>query len=206
MESMLMAMSRRTSLLGLFVSVSLPVTALAHTGSTAHSFMAGALHPLGGLDHLLAMLAVGLLAGCNGGRLRWGLPLSFVMAMIAGAALGVSAVKVPLIEVGIALSLVAFGAALVWKQTLRASMLVVMTAAFALFHGHAHGTEMGADLSAASYGVGFILSTALLHAFGVLLAARMVRPGPQLTMIRWSGSAIAAVGVASLGVLLVAPL
>lgn len=199
-------MSRRTSLLGLFLCLWLPVAALAHTGDTAHSFLAGALHPLGGLDHLLAMLAVGLLAGCSGERLRWGLPVSFVMAMIVGAALGAGGVDAPLVEVGIALSLVAFGTALIWKQTFRAPVLVALTAGFALFHGHAHGTEMGADLSAASYGLGFVLSTALLHAFGVLLTARMVLPGPQLAMVRWSGSAIAAVGVASLGLLVLAPM
>ncbi|WP_116811525.1 HupE/UreJ family protein [Steroidobacter cummioxidans] len=199
-------MLRRTSLPGFFLCLSLPATALAHTGGAAHSFVAGALHPLSGLDHLLAMLAVGLLAGCSGGRLRWGLPASFVTAMIVGAALGAGGVNVPLIEVGIALSLVAFGAALVLKQTFRAPMLVAMTAGFALFHGHAHGTEMGADLSVASYGVGFVLATALLHAFGVLLTTRMLLPVQQPTLVRWSGSAIAAVGVASLGLMLAAPM
>lgn len=201
-----MAMLRRTSLPGLLLCLSLPATALAHTGVAAHSFLAGALHPLGGLDHLLAMLAVGLLAGCSGGRLRWGLPASFVMAMIVGAALGASGVSVPLIEAGIALSLVAFGAALVWKPAFRAPVLVAMTAGFALFHGHAHGTEMGADLSGALYGVGFILATALLHACGVLLTTRMLLPVRQPQLVRWSGSAIAAFGVASLGFVLLAPM
>lgn len=199
-------MSRRPSLLGLLLCLSLPATALAHTGGATHSFLAGALHPLSGLDHLLAMLAVGLLAGCSAGRLRWALPATFVTAMIVGAAIGASGIKVPLIEVGIALSLVAFGAALVLKQTFRAPILVAMAAGFALFHGHAHGTEMSADLSTALYGLGFILATALLHAFGVLLATRMLLPVPQPTLARWSGSAITAVGVASLGLLLVAPM
>jgi len=199
-------MLRRTSLLGLFSCLSLPATALAHTGGVTHSFLAGALHPLSGLDHLLAMLAVGLLAGCSTGRLRWGLPASFVTAMVVGAAIGVQGVDVPSVELGIALSLVAFGAALVWKQTLGAPMLVALTAGFALFHGHAHGTEMGVNLSAALYAVGFVLSTALLHTFGVLLATKMFAAGRQRTLVRWGGSAIAAVGVGSLGVLLVAPM
>jgi len=200
-------MLRRTSLPGLFLCLSLPATALAHTGGMTHSFLGGALHPLSGLDHLLAMLAVGLLAGCSAGRLRWGLPVSFVMAMIVGAAVGARGVGVPFVEMGIAASLVAFGAALVWKQTFRAPMLVALAAGFALFHGHAHGTEMGVDLSAASYGLGFVLSTALLHAFGVLLATRVwVAGSQQPTMVRWGGSAIAAVGVVSLGLLLVVPM
>lgn len=201
-----MTMLRRTSLLGLFLCLSLPATAVAHPGHAADSFLAGALHPLSGLDHLLAMLAVGLLAGRSHGRLRWGLPASFVMAMIIGAALGAGGIDVPLVEVGIALSLVAFGAALVWKQTLRAPMLVALTAGFALFHGHAHGTEMAADLSAASYGLGFVLATALLHAFGVLLATRLLLTDQQPRLARWGGAAIAAVGAVSLGSLLVVPM
>jgi urease accessory protein len=206
MEGMLVVMLRRTSLPGLLLCLSLPATALAHTGHATPSIVAGALHPLSGLDHLLAMLAVGLLAGCSAGRLRWGLPTSFVLAMVVGALIGASHVDVPFIELGIALSLVTFGAALVWKQTFGAPVLVAVTAGFALFHGHAHGTEMGADLSAASYGVGFVLATAALHAFGVVLAMRMVQSGQQLTLARWGGGAIAAVGVASLGVALVAPM
>ena len=199
-------MLRRTSLLGLFPCLSLPATALAHPGGMTHSFLAGALHPLGGLDHLFAMLAVGLLAGCSAGRVRWELPVSFVMAMVVGAAVGARGVGVPFVEVGIALSLVAFGAALVWKQTFRGPMLIALTAGFALCHGHAHGMEMGEDLSAASYAMGFILATALLHAFGVLLGTRMMLPASKPAMVRWSGSAIAAAGVVSLGLLLVVPM
>lgn len=201
-----MVMLRRTSLLGSFLCLSLPATALAHSGHATHSFLAGALHPLSGVDHLLAMLAVGLLAGCSAGRLWWALPASFVTAMIVGAMIGASGVEAPFIEMGIALSLVAFGAALVWKQTLRESMLAVMTAGFALFHGHAHGAEMGAELSATLYGVGFVLATAVLHAFGVLLATRMLLTDQQPTLVRWGGGAIAAAGIASLGLLLVVPI
>lgn len=197
-------MSRLLSSLGFFLCLSLPTAALAHTGVGAHSFVAGALHPLGGLDHLLAMLAVGLLAGCSDGRIRWWLPATFVMAMTGGAALGANGVAVPLTEVGIAFSLVIFGSALLLKQSLRATTLVVLTAGFALFHGHAHGTEMGVDLSAVPYALGFILATALLHAVGVLLTTK-ASPLPQATLLKWSGSAIAAAGIASLGVMLIVP-
>jgi urease accessory protein len=203
---MLVTMLRRTSLMGLFLCLSLPATAVAHPGHATHSFLAGALHPLSGLDHLLAMVAVGLLAGCSDGRLRWGLPATFVLAMIVGAVLGASGVGMPFVEVGIALSLVAFGAALVLNGAFRTPMLIVMTAGFALFHGHAHGTEMGADLSVASYGVGFVLATTVLHAFGVLLATRMLMADQQPTLVRWGGGAIAAVGAVSLGSLLILPM
>jgi urease accessory protein len=194
---MLASMSR----LFLLLCLALPVTVMAHTGGEAHSFVAGAMHPLSGLDHLLAMLAIGLLAGCASGRMRWWLPASFVAAMAMGAVLGASGVGVPLVEVGIALSLVVFGSALVLEQSLRAPALVALAAGFALFHGHAHGTEMGADLSAVPYALGFLLATALLHAVGVLLTTKTLLPLPQATLLKWSGSAIAAVGVVSLGVL-----
>lgn len=199
-------MLRRTSLLGLFVYLSAPTLALAHTGHPTHSFLAGALHPLSGMDHLLAMLAVGLLAGCSAGRLRWALPASFMAAMIVGAAIGASGVDVPFVEVAIALSLVSFGAALVWRQTSRAPLLLAVSSVFALFHGHAHGAEMEPALSAALYAAGFIVATALLHVCGVLLATAMTRRASQPMLARLSGSAIATVGVASLGVLVVAPM
>lgn len=220
MKGMLVLMSRILSSFGLLLILSLPGSAMAHTGGEAHSFIAGALHPLGGLDHLLAMLAVGLLAGYSGGNMRWWLPASFVTAMAVGAVLGMTGIDVPrmdmpgmdmpgldipLIEVGIAFSLIALGSALVTKQSLRAPTLVALTAVFALFHGHAHGTEMETDVSALPYALGFMLATALLHAIGILLTTRTVLPLPQAMLLKWSGSAIAAVGVVSLGVLLVVP-
>lgn len=189
------------SRLFLLPCLALSTTAMAHTGAEAHSFIAGALHPMTGWDHLLAMLAVGLLAGRGGGRMRWWMPASFVAAMAAGAVLGANGVSVPLVEVGIACSLIAFGSALISQRPLRAPMLV-LTAGFALFHGHAHGTEMGANFSAVSYAVGFLLATALLHAVGFLLTTQNLRPLQQAALLKWSGSAIAAVGMVSLGALL----
>jgi len=189
------------SRLFLLPCLALSTTAMAHTGSEAHGFIAGALHPMAGLDHLLAMVAVGLLAGRSGGRMRWWMPATFVAAMAAGAVLGANSVSVPLVEVGIACSLIAFGSALLSKQPLRAPALM-LTAGFALFHGHAHGTEMTADFSAVPYAVGFLLATALLHAVGLLLTTQSLRPLPQRALLQWSGSAVAAVGIVSLGVLL----
>lgn len=188
-------MSRSISSFGILLCLSLPVTAMAHPGAEAHNFIAGAMHPLSGLDHLLAMAAVGLLAGCSGGSMRWWLPASFVTAMVVGAGLGAIGVDLPFVEIGIACSLIAFGAALAFKQFLQPPTLIALTAAFALFHGHAHGTEMAGDLSAISYGLGFMLTTALLHAVGVLLTIKLQAP-----LLKWSGAGIAVVGVVSLGV------
>jgi urease accessory protein len=198
-------MSRPISSLALLSCLLLPAAVMAHPGGEVHSFVAGAAHPLSGLDHLLAMLAVGLLAGCSAAKMRWWLPASFVIAMAAGAGLGVIGADFAFIEVGIAFSLIAFGAALVLKHSLRALTPIALTAFFALFHGHAHGTEMGTNVSAMSYAVGFMLATALLHAIGILLATKPLLPLPQATLLRWSGSAIAAVGVVSLGALLIVP-
>lgn len=198
-------MSRPISSLAFILCLSLPAAALAHPGGEAHSFMAGAGHPLSGFDHLLAMLAVGLLAGHSGGTMRWLLPASFVTAMAAGAGLGASGADFAFIEIGIAFSLIAFGAVLALKQSLGAMTLIALTTGFALFHGHAHGTETGADVSGMSYALGFMLATALLHAIGVVLATKTLLPLPQTTLLKWSGSAIAAVGIVSLAVLLVVP-
>lgn len=180
----------------------LPGVVMAHVGGEGHSFVAGVVHPLGGVDHLLAMLAVGLLAGCAGGGMRWVLPAAFVTAMAMGAGLGANGIEAPFVEVAIACSLIAFGAALIARKSLSAPLLVACTAGFALFHGHAHGTEMSAGLSALPYALGFMLATALLHVAGVLLTTTSL---PLPTLRKWSGSAIAAVGVASLCILMVVP-
>jgi urease accessory protein len=202
---MLVPMLRPISSFGLVLCLSLPVTAMAHAGGEAHSFIAGALHPLSGLDHLLAMLAVGLLAGYSGGNMRWWVPVSFVTAMAVGAGLGATGVDAPLIEAGVAFSLIAFGTALVLKQSLRAPTLVALTVGFALFHGHAHGTEMGTDVSALPYALGFMLATAVLHTIGVLLATKTLLGRRQAMLLKWSGSAIAAAGVVLLCVPLIIP-
>jgi urease accessory protein len=181
------------------------MSVMAHTEGGAHGFMAGALHPLGGLDHLLATLAVGLLAGNVAGNMRRWLPISFVAALAAGTALGATGVGGPFIEVGIACSLIAFGSLLIAQQSLRAPTLVVLTAGFALLHGHAHGAEMSVDLSALRYASGLILASTLLIAIGAALAARTSFLIQRATLLRWSGGAIAAVGVVSLGMLLVIP-
>lgn len=181
----------------------LPGVAVAHTGGEVHSFVAGVMHPLGGMDHLMAMLAVGLLAGCAGGWMRWALPATFVAAMAMGAVLGANGIETPLVEVGIAFSLVAFGAALVTQRALSAPLMIVFTAGFAMFHGHAHGTEMGAGLAALPYAMGFMIATALLHAKGVLLTTSNLLSLKQLTLRKWSGGAIAAAGIASFCVTIV---
>jgi urease accessory protein len=130
----------------------------AHTGvGSTMGFTHGFGHPFSGLDHILAMVAVGLFAANLGGRALWLVPLSFVAMMAVGGALGVAGVDMPFVEIGIAASVIVLG--------LAGAMALV--GFFALFHGHAHGAEMPTDASGLAYGVGFVLATAILHLIGI---------------------------------------
>ncbi|CAA7618878.1 HupE/UreJ family protein [Magnetospirillum sp. UT-4] len=171
--------------------------AFAHTGG-AHGagLVAGFAHPVGGLDHLLAMVTVGLWAVQAGGRAVWLMPLAFLAAMVAGGALGMAGIGLPAVELAILASVVLLGTvvALKLKPALPLGMAVV--AALAIFHGHAHGAEMPAAAAPVLYGAGFLVATGLLHAagvFGSLGIARLVREKGEL-LVRGTGAAIAASG------------
>jgi urease accessory protein len=186
--------SRLTVLLGA-IAVAIAPLADAHVGvGETTGFLSGFAHPSGGLDHILAMIAVGLWAGQRGGRARWMIPVAFVAIMILGGVMGAMGVALPYVEQGIALSVLVLGAlvaaAVTWP--LPASMLLV--GVFALFHGHAHGAEMPVSVSGIEYGAGFVLATAILHASGVG-AAIVSRNLHRSVLLRLSGTAIAASGV-----------
>ena len=156
----------------------LPTAALAHTGvGDAHGFVHGFAHPLGGLDHVLAMVTVGIFAWQLGGRALWLVPATFVLVMAAAGALGLYGITVPFVEFGIAASVIVLGAvvALGVKAPLAAAM--GMVGLFAVFHGHAHGTEMPVDAGGAAYAAGFMLATALLHLGGIALGVVIGRVG-----------------------------
>lgn len=166
----------------------------ASAGAAAHpfhplgtGFAAGFTHPFAGLDHLLAMVAVGLWAAQFGGRWLWAIPLAFVGAMLAGGALGFAGLTLPLLEPMIAASVLALGLLTMFRIRLHAAGLALV-AAFALFHGVAHGAELPVADAALPYAAGFTVATALLHALG--LAA-----GLQLkNAARWAGAPIALAG------------
>lgn len=142
--------------------------AAAHSDATVgFSFASGFLHPLGGLDHLLAMFAVGLLAAQLGGRALWLVPGAFLAMLGAGATLGFAAIDLPGVEYGIAISLIAIAlpAALALGMPATVAMLYVGT--FAIFHGHAHGSELPAGGEMLGYVAGFTAATALIHAAGI---------------------------------------
>jgi urease accessory protein len=145
--------------------------AFAHTGhGDTAGFLHGMLHPAGGLDHILAMVAVGIFAYVLGGRALWLVPLSFLSMMAVGFLLGVGGVDLPFVELGIALSSVVIGGAAALGRPMHVAGAMAMVGVFAVFHGHAHGAEMPASTSGLSYALGFVAATALLHASGILAA------------------------------------
>lgn len=151
--------------------IALPTAALAHTGhGDTSGFLHGFMHPVGGIDHILAMVAVGVFAFVLGGRALFLVPLAFVAMMAAGFVLGLGQVDVPFVELGIALSSVVIGAAAAWGKPMPVAAAMSLVGVFAIFHGHAHGAEMPVDASGLEYAAGFIVATALLHAAGIASA------------------------------------
>jgi len=189
----------------LFLAFALCLVALpaaAHTGHGELSgFTYGLMHPIGGLDHVLAMVAVGLLAYLLGGPALWGLPLAFIAAMAAGGALALGGFALPFVEAGIALSVVVIGALVALGKTTPSLLAASLVAVFAVFHGHAHGVEMPATASGLSYGLGFALATALLHIGGIFAGFALGAAGRQTgqTIARTIGGVMALSGVAIFG-------
>ena len=156
------------ALFGLLAYVAILPVAEAHTfGSQGAGLMAGLTHPLVGLDHLLAMIAVGIWAGQLGGRAVWLIPLTFVSVMAAAATLASFGLLLPLMEPAIACSVLVLGLLIAGSVRLPTSVGVLLVGLFAVFHGYAHGLELPQAASPILYGAGFVLATALLHGLGI---------------------------------------
>ncbi|MGK7864310.1 HupE/UreJ family protein [Falsiroseomonas sp. E2-1-a4] len=165
-----------------------PMPALAHEGGAhVHGVLTGFLHPVGGLDHMLAMVAVGLWAGLVSGRANWALPAGFLGAMVLGFGLGAGGFGLPMVEAGILASVIILGALVAAAARFPLAFAVPLVAIFGLLHGHAHGTEMGGQ-GALGYVAGFILATAALHAAGVFGARAITNQ----FVVRVAGGAMAA--------------
>lgn len=177
----------------------LPGAAFAHTGDGAHhGFVHGFLHPLGGIDHLLAMVAVGLLAAHLGGRALWLVPLSFIALMAAGGAVGLAGIPVPYVELGIALSVVVLGLLVALRPGLPLAAATLIAGSFAIFHGHAHGAELPAGNSPVFYAAGFLAATALLHLFGIAIGlgfAKLFASGFGQRIVQAGGGAMVLAGL-----------
>ncbi len=163
--------------------------ALAHLSPDQHgSFAAGLSHPAFGLDHTLAMIAVGLWAVALGGRAIWALPVSFVVAMIAGFAYAVMGYSLPFVEPTILVSVFALGLAVALSLRLPVSAAAGIVGLFAVFHGHAHGGELG-SAAALTFGVGFALSTSILHGIGIVAgvtAGRLLTGSKVIQGLGWA--------------------
>jgi urease accessory protein len=167
----------------------LPSTASAHTETGAvGGFLSGFKHPLTGLDHIVAMVAVGLWGAFLGGRAMWTLPVVFPVVMAMGGALGVMGVPMPGVETGIALSGVILGAMVALAARPPLWVAAVIVGIFAIFHGYAHGAELPEAANAMTFAIGFVISTGLLHLGGIAFGL--------LTKWPWGRIAVRAGGVA----------
>ena len=178
----------------------LPTAALAHTGiGAAGGFAHGFWHPVGGLDHVLAMVAVGAFAVRLGGRAVWLVPAAFVAMMAVGGFAGLEGVQLPFVETAIALSVMVLGLAVAFQWKLPVAAASALVGLFAISHGHAHGSEMPVDASGLTYAAGFMLATASLHVAGIGLGLAVGRIGARSRIaLQASGGAMALAGVALL--------
>lgn len=179
---------------GAAIALVLSGPAAAHTGTgLAGGFASGFEHPLTGFDHLLAMVCVGLWGAFLGRPLIYALPVVFPVVMVFGAALGMFAVGLPRVEIGVAASVLVLGVCI--AMSLRAPVWVacVIVGAFAIFHGYAHGTELPSAADPIGYSAGFVLATGVLHVVGIGIGFLNERPG-GLAFTRALGAVIGAVG------------
>lgn len=168
----------------------LPGLAFAHPGHGEHGLMAGLLHPLTGLDHLLAMLAIGIWAALQPRALKVAVPASFLVLLLVGFGLGVAGSGLPMVETGIALSVLVLGLLIASAARLPAVVALVVAGGFALFHGYAHGAEATGGMLA--FASGFLLASLGLHLAGGVLASAVNARVPMIA--RLAGGAIAASG------------
>lgn len=173
----------------------LPATASAHEASGGvGGLVSGFAHPLGGLDHIVAMVAVGLWGAILGGRAMWMLPVVFPVVMALGGAMGVVGIGVPGVEAGIALSGVVLGVMVALAARPPLWIAAGLVGIFAIFHGHAHGTELPAAANPLTYAIGFVIATGLLHLGGIAFGLLTKWPWGG-TLIRVGGATIALVGL-----------
>ncbi len=180
---------------GILIVIVLTETAFAHEEVEGGvGFLTGLLHPALGFDHLLAMLSVGILSVQIGGHAIWHVPATFVLIMIFGGFLGMQGIEIPMVEAGIAISVIVLGIALAAEKFIPEWVAIISVAIFGAFHGHAHGTEMPLIANPWHYGLGFVTGTALIHLMGVFVGFgfRRLHRGPGL--LRATGIGIAGIG------------
>lgn len=177
-----------------FLPLVISGTALAHPGHGG-GFMDGVSHPLSGLDHLLAMFAVGIWAAQLGGRAIWAVPAGFVTVMTLAAWVGTTGIALPMVQSGIATSVLVLGLLITFSIRVTPILGGCLAGLFAIFHGYAHGAEMPGE-AMWPYGLGFVLTTVLLHGIGLFFGIRLRH---QARWLRGAGVVVAMCGVWMVG-------
>lgn len=177
------------------IIIFLPSSAFAHVErAQATGFITGLKHPWSGLDHILAMIAVGLWGAQLGNPAMWVLPVTFPMVMSLGAMMGLLGIPLPGIEIGIALSAILLGAMVLGEVRPNLIIAALLVGFFAIFHGHAHGTELPPGQSGLLYSMGFVIATGCLHGIGIAIGLVHRWPAGRLAL-RGAGAFIAVMGV-----------
>ncbi len=170
---------------------------MAHAHVNKHEaagFFSGLKHPVSGLDHVIAMIAVGLWGAQLGAPAVWMLPVAFPMVMAFGGMLALMGVHLPGVEIGIAASAILLGAAVLFELRPKLPVACALVGLFAIFHGHAHGTELPPDASGLLYSMGFVLATGCLHGVGITIGT-VHRWNWGKGAVRMAGAAISLIGV-----------
>jgi len=183
----------RWVLLAAGCAIAWPVVAHEQPGQAA-GFVTGLLHPVSGLDHVLAMVAVGLWGAQLGAPAIWLLPVTFPLMMAFGGFLALIGVPLPGVELGIATSAILLGAMVALQARPPLALAALLVAFFAVFHGHAHGTELPAGQSGLLYSVGFVVATGALHAVGISIGL-IHRWAAGRVLLRAAGAAVSLAGV-----------
>jgi len=160
----------------------------------AGGFLTGFMHPISGLDHVLAMVAVGLWGAQLGAPAIWLLPITFPIVMAFGGFLGLLGIPLPGVEIGIAASALLLGVAVMTERKPPLYAAAALVAFFAIFHGHAHGTELPPGQSGLLYSVGFVVATGCLHAVGIAIGSIHRWPAGQVAL-RLAGACVGLAGV-----------
>ncbi|MEM7111250.1 MAG: HupE/UreJ family protein [Chloroflexota bacterium] len=193
-----MLLRKRLLPLLLFLLIySIPTLVFAHDGETlpANAFVAGITHPVLGLDHLLAMVCVGIVSAQIGGRAVWTVPATFVGVMALGGLLGIWGIGLLAVEIGIAVSVIVLGITIAAERTFPIIVTMIAVGLFAVFHGYAHGTEMPSTAEPLLYALGFLTGTAVIHIAGLFIGDISSHYDKGKLLLRISGGLIALVGI-----------
>ena len=188
--------ARAAAVAAMMVLAATPLSAHPQQGQ-AQGFLTGLHHPISGWDHVLAMISVGLWGAQLGPPALWLLPITFPMVMAIGGFLGLVGIPLPGVEVGVALSALTLGLMVALEAKPKLPVAAMLVGAFAIFHGHAHGTELPAGQSGLMYSMGFVVATGCLHVVGIIIGLVHTWPLGKVAL-RVAGATVALAGVAFL--------